>query len=124
MTQRTQTASGITLDRLAARKSIEIAVHTQFHDVHTLTIQLAPRLAPGRLAIQIYRSSAVPPFPPGFDKGAYLPTDIQRYGRYFESLVRRRTTIITPRLSPVRMLADLFELTDVEPISRQEGRQL
>jgi hypothetical protein len=114
----------MTLDRLAARGHVEIAVDTEFRDAHTLTIQAAVRRSAGSVVVQVYRSPAIPPPPPGFDPAAYLPIDPGGYGRFFGRLAIRPARAITPDLSPARMLADLFGLGDVVPVSRHEGRRL
>jgi hypothetical protein len=124
MTQHKQAHARITLDRLAARRLIEIAVDTEFHHAHTLTIQVAARPSARRVVVQVYRSLAIPPPPDGLDLAAYLPTDSDGYGRFFDKLAARRAKAITPDLSPARMLTDLFRLDGVTPVSRHEGRRL
>jgi hypothetical protein len=74
-------AARMTLDRLAARKGVEIAVDTEFKDSLTLTVQAATRISRRRIAVQVYRSPAIPPFPKGFDPAASLPAEPERYGR-------------------------------------------
>jgi hypothetical protein len=119
-----RTSRVLDLGRLAAGPPVEIAVDTEFQGTHTLTIQAATRLSERRLALQVYRSGAIPPVPRSFQLGHYLPTDAEAYGRYCDAIVRRRTALITADLSPVRLLADLLRLEGVVAVSRSEGRRL
>jgi hypothetical protein len=112
-----------TLQALSEKGTIEIAIDTEFKDAHTLTIQAATRLSPRQVAVQVYRSSAIPPLPRDFQVADYLPTDPEKYGRFIAKAALRKTRKITPDLSPVLMLTDLFRLEGVEPVSRHDGQQ-
>jgi hypothetical protein len=92
-----------------------IAVDTEYHDTHTLTVQAAARLDADTLAVQVYRSPAVPGLPESWDQEPYLPS--QQYGY----VLVRPVLPLTPDLSPLRMLRDLFGLTGVEFLTRPEG---
>jgi hypothetical protein len=98
--------------------AITIAVDTEFRDTHTLTVQAAARLDGDTLAVQVYRSPAVPGLPAAFDHSRYLPAD--RYGR----VVVRPVRALTPDLSPTGMVRDLCDLTDLTILSRREGSRL
>jgi hypothetical protein len=97
---------------------VTIAVDTEYHDTHTLTIQTAARIDAETLAVQVYRSTAVPNLPADFDDESFLPPD--RYGR----VVVRPVRPISPDLSPTRMYQDLFDVPALEILSRKEGTQL
>ena len=114
--------SRLTLADLVARKTIEVALDTEFHESHTLTIQAATRVSPGRVAVQVYRSPAIPPPPGDFLAENSFPIDETHYGRFCRSVKVRKTRPITPALSPTRMLINLFQLAGVEPLNREAGR--
>ena len=114
----------ITLAELAGRRPIEVAVDTEFQGIRTLTIQAAARVRPGRIAVQIYRDPAIPGLPRGFDLYAYLPAPPDAQGRSAEEVNLRPLAIIRPDLSPVGMLRNLFDVRDVVPCTRREGRRL
>src|SRR3954451_25194274 len=78
--------------------SFTVAVDTEFHDAHTLTVQAACRLGPRAVAVQLYRSPDIPPLPRHFDPLAYLPLGEERYGRYAEEIVVRPVKLITRKL--------------------------
>ena len=75
MTKTSSSLKRMTLDRLARGEPIVLALDTEFQDVHTLTIQTAARRSRRRLAIQVYRSAAIPRPPAGFDPAPYLEFD-------------------------------------------------
>src|SRR5690348_4342438 len=94
------------------------AVDTEVLDIRTLTVQAAARLDGETLAVQVYRSSAIPGLPAAFEQDVYLPGD--RYGRVLVRPVRP----LTQDLSPARMVRDLLGLTDLVVLSRREGSRL
>jgi hypothetical protein len=96
--------------------AVTIAVDTEFRDTHTLTVQAAARIDADTLVVQVYRSPAVPGLPDSFEQALYIPGD--RYG----CVVVRPVLPLTPNLSPLRMVRDLFGFTGLEFLTRREGR--
>jgi hypothetical protein len=95
----------------ALLEPVIIAVDSEFEGALTLTVQAAARLPDGvTLAVQVYRSTAVPALPPDFNLQAYLPLTPEKYGRFCENVILRPTKLLTPDLSPARMLIDLYGL--------------
>jgi hypothetical protein len=113
-----------TLQALSEKGTIEIAIDTEFKDAHTLTIQVATWLSHRQCGVQVYQSPAIEPPPSDFRLDEHLSIDSDQYGRFFENAVLRPTKTITPDLSPVRMLIDLFGLKGVEAVSRHHGQLL
>jgi hypothetical protein len=107
----------------ALPESLVIAVDTEFDDTHTLTVQAAARLDEGTLAVQVYRSAAIPNTPEGFDLHGYLPLTHQGYGRFCERIVVRSVQPLTPRLSPLRMACDLLGLSSMGILSRRDNEE-
>ena len=105
------------LDRLA-RQPLQIAVDTEFEQLHTLTIQLATRVDNALIA-KVYRSKSIPCPTDRFDVRRYLLQD--KYDRFFENLWLRCAGTIKPSLSPGRMLKDLYGVHEADCLSRQEG---
>lgn len=107
---------------LAIDGEIDVAVDTEYQGTHTLTVQAAARIGPHTLAVQLYRSPAVPGLPAGFEVEKYLPPE--RYGQFFRGIVVRPVKPLSADLSPMRMIADLFDLDGIEILTRAEGRGL
>lgn len=96
---------------------IRIACDTEFQGPHTLTAQFAARLG-GAVAVQVYRSPAVPEPPDGFDPNTFLPEGLRSC---CEELIFRPVKSLTSKLSPVRVVADLFGLKMVRAVPRGVG---
>jgi hypothetical protein len=71
------------------RAPVTIAIDTEYFRTHTLTVQAAARVDPGTIAVQLYRSAAIPDLPPGFEPRAYLPDDPGRYNRFYGRMILR-----------------------------------
>src|SRR5687767_11655966 len=56
-----------------------IAVDTEYLGTHTLTVQAAGRIDQDTVAVQVYKSPAVPDLPAGFEAVDYLKPE--RYGQ-------------------------------------------
>ena len=110
-----------TLRRLHNQGETLIAVDTEFFGAHSLTIQLASRLTDEDVALQIYHSPAIPGVPRSLDLSSYLPTADEAYGRFVSRFQLRRPALITPDLTPVQYLNDLFRLR-LAPLSLEDGR--
>lgn len=104
-------------------KEITIAVDTEFEGAHTLTVQAACRLDAERIAAQVYQSPLIPGLPSGLNVGSYLPTDGDKYGRFFQQPLLRPSQLITSELSPGRILRDLLGLC-CRVYSRYVGQEL
>jgi hypothetical protein len=96
---------------------VRIACDTEFEGPHTLTIQFAARIG-ADLAVQVYRSPAVPEPPVGFDPEDFLPPELRRR---FGAIHFRPVREIDAYLSPARVVADLFEVPVVEFINKRDG---
>ncbi len=94
MTKASSSRKRMILDRLARSGPVVLALDTEFQDVHTLTIQAAARFSRRRLAVQVYRSAAIPLPPAGFDPAPYLEFE----GDYLTPQVPERT--IVPEVCP------------------------
>jgi hypothetical protein len=101
--------------------AVTIAVDTEFYQAHTLTVQAAVRLGPEAVAVQVYRSRAVPDLPHSFSADSYFPPGPGGYGPFFRDVVVRPVRPLTPDLSPMRMLRDLYGLAELNVISRHDG---
>ena len=91
---------------------------TEFQGTHTLTVQTAARIAPDTVAVQIYRASAVPDLPADFDLGRYIRTTPDSYGQFFSTVEVRPVKVLTPDLSPARVVRDLFQVQGLNILSR------
>src|SRR4051812_37637513 len=89
--------------------NVRIACDTEFEGTHTLSIQFATRIGDD-IVVQVYHSPAIPPLPSNFQIEQYVPEGLQPR---FNHLIVRPVKEITPELSPVRVLADLFQLQNV-----------
>lgn len=105
-------------------ESLVLAIDTEFADTHTLSVQVAARLSPDTVVIQVYRSAAIPDPPPDFDAHQYLPTVPDRYGRFFQRIIKRPVQPLTPQLSPISMVRDLLNLRELRLFGRADGEQL
>lgn len=108
-----------TLDDLIQQTEgvIRIAGDTEFCGPHTLTVQFATRVGQD-LAVQVYHSPAIPPPPEGSFVEGLLPGGITYPG---QKLIIRPSKTLDPHLSPVRVLSDLFNLKDLEPVHKIAG---
>jgi hypothetical protein len=98
------------------------AVDTEFVGTHTLSVQVAVRAGPGELAVQVYRSEAVPPPPAGFSLAGYLPLAPDSYGRFCDEVVFLPVKPLAADLSPALVLRDLLGLGGLTALSRLDGR--
>ncbi len=96
--------------------TIRIACDTEYEGAHTLTIQFAARWGDA-LVVQLYRSPDVPDLPAGFSVAA-AHRDLKHW---CSRIILRPVKVITPTLSPVQVLTDLFQLGHVHSLSRPEG---
>jgi hypothetical protein len=112
-----------TIPELIERQSIEIAIDTEYKGIHTLTIQAAARIGPDEIAVQVYRSPAIPRLPENFDLTFYLPAPHESYDRSGARVVLRPVRKINPSLSPVRIVRDLLQIANLKPIEVHEGRR-
>src|SRR4051812_36412656 len=80
--------------------SATIAVDSEFYQTETLTVQVAARIDPETIAIQVYRSADVPDLPETFDLNTYLPITEEGYGKYCKGIYLRPVKLLTPDLSP------------------------
>src|SRR5687768_2823859 len=87
---------------------VTIACDSEFFGPHTLTVQAAARLDPDTLAVQVYRSTAIPELPASFDPRAFLPLGKDGYGRFCKKIVVRPVKLLTADLSPGRLFRDLY----------------
>jgi hypothetical protein len=101
--------------------AVTIAVDTEYYQAHTLTVQAAVRLGPEAIAVQVYRSRAVPDLPLSFAPADYFPPGPGGYGPFFHDVVVRPVRPLTPDLSPLRMLRDLYGLAGLNVLSRHDG---
>jgi hypothetical protein len=97
---------------------VRIACDTEFEGPHTLTIQFATRLG-NQLAVQLYRSPAVPEPPPWQSLKRGFP-DLRQW---CAGVILRPVKVITRTLSPVRVLTDLYQLKGVKPRSRIKAQE-
>jgi hypothetical protein len=109
-------------DLLRNKATLEIAVDTEYHHSHTLTIQTCCRLDKKTVAVQLYRSTDVPKLPADFNLKDYLPLGKKSYGRFLRHVKLRPVQVIKSSLSPVQILADLFGIDGLVGCSRAEGR--
>lgn len=98
-----------------------IAVDTEYLGTHTLTVQAAGRIDGETLAVQVYRSSTVPDLPAGLEVENYLPAE--KYRQFFSNVVVRPVRLLSPGLSPMRMVADLFGIGGIDILARAAGRR-
>ena len=109
---------------LVDRKIIEIAVDTEFHGRDTLTVQVAARVGPEDMIVQVYRSEEIRGLPGGFDLEQHWPQSQRASGDWGGRVRLRKLKTITPDLSPVQMLQDLFNIRDLTALSRGKGYRL
>jgi hypothetical protein len=95
-----------------------VAIDTEYQGTHTLTIQAAARIEPDTIAVQIYYSPDIPPPPAAFDIGAYIP---EKYGKFCPNVILRPAMPISPDITPLWMLRDLFDICPAELLYREEG---
>ncbi|HET6325476.1 MAG TPA: hypothetical protein VFG04_12425 [Planctomycetaceae bacterium] len=99
-----------------ARDGIAVAIDTESHGASTLSVQVAARDQKGRLRAQVYYAPEIP-VPPGFRAENHL----QGLGRFDKRPKFRPPKVLSARLSPARMLADVFGFRDVTPVTRAAG---
>jgi hypothetical protein len=112
--------NSISLRALVERRVIEIAVDTEFDNVHTLTIQTATRVRRGLIAVQVYRSRAIPELHNQIRLGAAAHA---RYKKFVKQIDIRNVQNISPDLSPARMLRNLLQLTGITAVDRHAGQR-
>ena len=99
---------------LESRSSlIRIACDTEFEGPHTVTAQFAARIGE-EIAVQVYHAADVPP-PVNDRLLAQLPHRDRQ-----PPVLLREPKLLTPDLSPVRLIRDLFELPGLQRVDRQE----
>lgn len=103
--------------RLPIQEPLVIAVDTEFQEAHTLTLQTACRLSAIALAVQVYRSSAIPTLPGDFEQHGYLPQGQDRYGRFCQEIHLRPVKLLTPELSLASIVNDLLGQEYLTPAS-------
>jgi hypothetical protein len=101
---------------LAAEDEVWLAVDTEFEGTETLTIQFAVRVG-DRVRVQIYHAPDIPPPPPD----CFGKTFTDRFPEQVEVLPAK---VVSPDLSPGRVLADLLGLPHADFLSRHEGDAL
>jgi hypothetical protein len=101
--------------------TVTIAIDTEFEETNTLCVQAAVRTDAHTLAVQLYRSQAIPDLPPSFQQERYLPITAEKNGRFCEQILVRPVKPLTVDLSPARMVRDLLALSGVEVRSRVQG---
>jgi hypothetical protein len=99
-----------------------VAIDTEYVGTHTLTVQAASRLDNDTLAVQVYKSEAVPDLPVTFNQNQYLP--VEKYSRFWKQVVVRRIKPLTADLSPMIMVRDLFAIDGLDLLTRAEGDDL
>jgi hypothetical protein len=99
-----------------ARDGVAVAIDTESDGASTLSVQVAARDQKGRLQAQIYYAPEIP-VPAGFRAKGQL----QGLGRLIKTLRCRPPKVLSARLSPARMLADVFSIRDTTPVSRAAG---
>ncbi|HEV3304177.1 MAG TPA: hypothetical protein VG055_31295 [Planctomycetaceae bacterium] len=99
-----------------ARDGVAVAIDTESDGASTLSVQVAARDQKGRLQAQIYHAPEIP-VPAGFRAKGQL----QGLGRLIKTLRCRPPKVLSARLSPARMLADVFSIRDTTPVSRAAG---
>src|SRR5690242_4447130 len=100
-----------------------VAVDTEFRQAHTLLIQTACRLDERTVAVQFYRSTAIPALPTDFRASKFLHERNPAYSAHFDRLILRPPKLITPGLSPGEMIADLLEYP-LLLLSRRAGAEV
>ena len=103
-------------------QKITIATDTESHGRETLLIQVAHRLDPRTIVVQVYKSDSIPELPADFDLGRFLPT--ARYSRFFDRVILLPIRPITRRLSPVTIVHDLLGVSDLEALTRKRGMEI
>src|SRR5262245_9389357 len=93
-----------------------VACDTEFEGPHTLTVQFAARVSRRVVAVQVYHSPALGL--PAIELEEVLP---RRLLRLCGTVLMRPMRPITNKLSPARVLADLYGLGDAEVVSRSDG---
>lgn len=107
----------------ALPEALVLGIDTEFFDTDTLTIQVAARLSPDTVAVQLYRSPTIPDLPANLELQHYLPTTSDKYGRFFQRLNLLPVKLLSPWLSPMRMVQDLFDIPELRILSRADGEQ-
>jgi hypothetical protein len=102
-------------------EAVIVAIDSEYQGTQTLSVQTAARVEEHTLAVQVYRSTTIPDLPPDFDLDKYLPTTPEKYGRYCQKVIPRPMKVLTPDLSPARMILDLYELNEIQVRSRLQG---
>jgi len=104
---------------LSSHLRIEIAIDTEYEDAETLSIQAACRVEDEKVAVKVYRAQIVPPYHRD-DLRQHLTPSSSNHGCFCKKVVLRRPSIITPDLSPVTLLRDLFAESGLVALSRRE----
>ncbi len=116
-----QSQKRMTLQALVERGRIEVGVNTESTHEQTNTVQLATRDPTGRYLVQIYQDGNVRALPRGFELERHWP-QADRAGCGWDGEIEfRPVRRITPELSPVAMLRDLFAMRGLKAITRTQG---
>lgn len=95
---------------------IRIACDTEFEKADTLTAQFATRIG-DKIIVQLYRSSRVTE-PLSL---AEIRQKLPDLSKWCSDIILRPVKVLTPDLSPVQVLCDLFRLDGVVPVPWQDG---
>jgi hypothetical protein len=93
---------------------IRLAVDTEFHGPLTLTVQVAARLGPDRLAVQMYHHEMLPCQPADCEPDF----SVAGYRARFTRLEIRPFKVLTSNLSPGAMITDILGIDGFESFSR------
>ncbi len=110
----------LTLQELVTLGEIEVAVATEHTGKQTDALLLAAscgREWSSRVVFLIYRRPGFPDLPPNFDLESGWPRAGRSSARWDGQLEPRPVRKLTPQLTPVDILRDLFGIEDLEPIS-------
>ena len=118
MTPSTIPTTAPLLEAILTHGSVTIAVDTEFHGAHTLTIQSALRLHDGTIAVQVYHSPALQSPPPEFTAARLLETLGTHGANQTGEVLLRPTKAITNRLSPLTLIRDLLGVSALKRLSR------
>jgi hypothetical protein len=97
------------------KEPIRLACDSEFEGPHTLTVQFAVRVE-DQIIVQVYRSPAIPE-PSKLNINGFTTM----FKPWCTKVVVRPIKLITRKLSPVRVLTDLFQWKEVKPLSRLKG---
>lgn len=95
---------------------LRIAADTEFEGADTLTAQFATRIG-DKIIVQLYRSSRVTE-PLSL---AEIRQKLPDLSKWCSDVILRPVKVLTPDLSPVQVLRDLFRLDGVVPVPWQDG---